>query len=566
MEDETFEQLVVAERENLEYTAKDDELITAIDEAITDSKTLKDKIDEIGKRNKLYWKQGTDKDLSKIHPRKAKVVDNRIFTDTETAIPIITAETPEANVLKVPNELRETIGRYLEACYEVEDKMQQKLQQLIRHWYLYLIGAFKYRWDKEDNFTTDNVLPRKIGFDRRATSLANCEYIWEEMEDNVEDLIEKFPSKKEDIKQLNKDSKSKLKYFEFWGGNGEWVVWKLDKIILDKRKNPNWDYEEADNLFKKPKFPYIFFNVFSFGDESGMYDETSAIEQAIPLQDGVNQLERQIIDLNEGQKRVWAVSAEAMSEEKAQALVDKTGDLLAYYDRKAPQGGIQLPLAGKPDASLYNNLAHLLGEIDNVMGIHSTTRGERKEQETLGGRQLLQASDYGRLDLIVRNVEQVIEEWYNARLHMLKVYSMEEDRVEDSEGDQIALDPQSIPPGTTVMVKKGSTLPVDKRSRMDMAVELAKADKIDPETFFEELGYGNVEERTKKLYQWLIDTGKATPQAMAVGQQGGQQGDQLQRLKSILESDQFKQLPVDHQKRFALQARQILEAIKGGKQ
>ena len=37
MSDETFEQLVVAERENLEYKAKDDVLVNAIDTAIKDS-------------------------------------------------------------------------------------------------------------------------------------------------------------------------------------------------------------------------------------------------------------------------------------------------------------------------------------------------------------------------------------------------------------------------------------------------------------------------------------------------------------------------------------------------
>jgi hypothetical protein len=583
----TEQDLVTSYRRNLEYNAKDEDLLVAINKAMSESKELKEKIDKEGEINKRYWRYGTTRDLTKLHPSKSKIIINRIFTDVETAIPILTANTPEATVMgNFDNDVREQVQEALKIAFEVKYKMQQRLQSLIRHWFLFKVGIFKYRWDMDRGFITENVIAKKVGMDKRATEKENCEYIWEELEDSVENLVEKFPKKKKDLIDITgKDStKSKVKYIEFWGGSGEWVCWAIPAkgLILEKKKNPNFDYEnEENNLFRKPEFPYLFLNVLNVQDNTSLYDETSLIEECIPAQEGANQLEQQILDLNEGQKRVWVAMAEAMSERKAQELVNKTGDLVVYLDRKAPQGGLQQVQSGKPDASLFNNLTHLLSEIDNITGVHSTTRGERAQQETATGRQLLMSSDIGRMDMIVRNVEQVVEDWYNAYLHMLKVYSIGPEVLMNGE-QKIELTADMIPTDLLIMIKKGSTLPTDDITRMQMAQGLAQVSMIDPKTLFEEMGYGNIDQRVQDLYQWLQVTGRIQPQMPqgvgqppqgvgqetgGVGQQMSQQGgnpqeQQLARLQGILQSEQFNSLPPEQQKEVVGQARQIVEQIK----
>jgi len=585
---EEINKIVASVRENLVYNAKDEDLIRAIDKAITESKDLKDIVDVAGKSNKILWLKGTLKDLTRMHPKKASITSNRIFTDIETMIPIMTSVMPEPTILGVPdNDIKEKIKKGLEIAYEVKYQMQQKLQQIIRHWILFRVGILKYRWDKDKGFRTEPVLAKKIGMDKRATNKENCEYIWEEMEDTLENLQDRFPKAKESLKANagGNDPKTKLKYIEFWGGNGEWVAWKMGDKILDKMKNPNFDYQNEDkNLFEIPQFPYLFLNVFNLGDETGLYDETTLVEESRELQEGASQLERQILDLNEGQKRVWVVSGESMSEAKAQDLVDKTGDLLVYLDRKAPSGSVTQVQSGKPDASLFNHLAHILTEIDNVMGIHSTSRGERQAQETYGRSQLLVQSDYGRLDMIVRNVEQVIEEWYNSYLHMLRVYASEAEVLSNGI-ETIELNADEIPAGTKVMVKKGSTLPTDEVSEAKNAISLAQFGMIDPATLFEELGYTNVDKRKQDLYEWLQMTGKIIPQQAQQGQPAGQpagqpgmpqgqpqpqgapqggtpQNQQLARLQQVLQSDQFKQLPDDQKLEMLDKAKQIISQIK----
>ena len=237
--------------------------------------------------------------------------------------------------------------------------------------------------------------------------------------------------------------------------------------------------------------------------------------------------------------------------------------LLWTKDSILPQGGLQQIQSGKPDASLFNNLTHLLAEIDNIIGIHSTTRGERKEQETLGGRQLLMGSDYGRLDLIVRNVEQLMEDWYNAYLHMIKVYS-DQPEILESDEERIELSGEQIPITTIIMIKKGSTLPTDDVTRMQNAMQLAGMGMIDPETLFEEMDYPDPAGRVQKLLQWKQMTGEIMPQGMPGGMPGQEQGgEELARVDQLLQSPEFQALP-DDQKKSALQkAKQAVAQIKG---
>lgn len=580
-EEKNINDLITSYRQNLEFSKPDDELIAAINKAIAESRELKVKMEKVSERNKSYWKHGTDKDFSNYHPKKSRTVINRIFTDVETAIPILSANTPEPTIIgNVSNDVREKLQDGLEIAYEVKYKMQQKLQCLIRHWFLFRIGIWKYRWDEKVGFVTESVIPKKIGIDKRTTCKEDCEYIWEEMEDTSENLIKKFPKKESNIREIvgGDNPKTKIKYIEFWGGKGEWLAWVIPtrSLILDKKKNPNWDYEnEENNIFQIPQFPYLFLSVFNIKDETSLYDEISLIEECIPAQDGVNQLEQQIIDLNEGQKRVWTASGEAMSEKKAQDIVNKTGDLMVYLDRKAPPGGLQQVQSGVPGPALFDNLTHLLSEIDNIFGIHSTTRGERAQQETFGGRQLLMSSDIGRMDMIVRNVEQVMEDWYNSLLHMSKVYS-DEPIVWRSAEKSIEIKAEEIPKDVMAMVKKGSTLPTDDKTRMDMAKELAGVGMIDPGTLFEEMGYTNVDQRKQELFQWLQMTGKiqapqtaagtVTEQSGAPGEAGGnQQEQQLMRLQQILQSPEFQALPKEEKQKYLERSRSILEAIKGAK-
>ena len=155
-------------------------------------------------------------------------------------------------------------------------------------------------------------------------------------------------------------------------------------------------------------------------------------------------------------------------------------------------------------------------------------------------------------------------------LHFMKVYGSEEEEFSDGE-ETVVLSPDEIPKGVMIMVKKGSSLPVDKASRAEMAADLAKANMIDPTTLFEELGYAKPEERAQKLFEWLRMTGKIQPEGVPgatgapQGGEGAGGGVQLARLNQIMSSPEFKKLPPEKQKQMIQTARQVVAKIKGGK-
>lgn len=575
-----LEETILIERQSLELEAEDSELITAINAAIKESVPLKEKIDKIGYDNEKYWAVGTDLEQSdEVHPRRAWITDNRIFMAVETILSVVTARTPEPMIGgDVDNKVRENLIKALTIAYDVKLKVKQKLQRIVRHWFLYRIGVWKYRWD--EGFILETVRPDKIGIDPLATSKQDCEFVYELLEDTVGNLIDKFPKQKEAIiEKYGKDKmKAKVKYYEFWGGNGEWVAWKLGGILLDKSKNPNFDYgsqakgEEGDedyeeatkgtgNLFKAPEFPYLFLNVLNLGKT--MYDDTSLIEQAKTLQDSIKKRKEQISDLTEENKKLIIGSSNALSKDQLQKFVNEFGMVGLWLD-KGNINDVKVE-SGTVDASMFNDMTHSAAEIDNLMGTHQETRGEGARSETLGGRKLLVAADHGRIDVIIENVEQLMEDFYNAYLHMLKVYGLEDAEFSDGE-ETIKL--EEIPEGIMVIVKKGSTLPVDKASRAEMAMGLAKAEMIDPGTLLEDMGYGDVEERIQRLYEWLQMRGQIQAQNEGQVNQGTpEQKRAVGQIKKVMSSPQFQQAPPEQQQQMIAQAKEMLERIKqGGKQ
>jgi len=554
------EEIIIEQRSLLEFKTKDENLVSGINKAISQSKVLKTKNDQESEIREEYWKRGAREELlKKIHPKKAKTINNRIWANILTILPYWINRTPEpipiASGLK--NNQRENIIKACQTAWEVNDDMKWKTQKLVLHWLLNRIGVVKMRWNKEKKgIETINVLPKKIGFDPQATKLENCEYIWEMMEDTAEGLMEKFPKKKKQIKALVfGELKTKVRYIEFWGGNGKWVAWKLGNIILDKIKNPNFDYEnKGNNLFKEPQFPYLILNCFNLG--YSLYDDASLIDQAIPLQDSVNKIERQILDLNEGQKRVWLFSGEAISKESAQKIIDKTGDVGAYFDRKIPPGGVQLPLAGRPDASMFKNMEHLLDEIDNVMGVHAALRGQYTPGMSrigMRGYAMMINQDLAK-DLIVSRIEQFAENWFNMYLHLIKVYNPNDIKFNSLGNEEINLIKNDIPQGLRIMVKRGSMLPVDRASRAQIAKELAQIGAIAPVDLYEDLGYGDTEKRLKHLQEYR--------EGQIVPSENTEEGKTLVRLKKILTSPKFQKLPPEEQQQIIEQAKQIVNTIK----
>lgn len=524
--------------DELRLDISDEELSKLIDRRIEYAKKDYDDLSRIRSENENYW-LGKQIDRRKLRDFQSRIVENVIFQSIETIVPIITSKPPEP-VVQAAQDTQESrdqaknLQKVLLFNFEKE-KMKGKFQMIARHLLLYRLGILKYRYDSEtDQVITEYVRPQNVILDKHG------DFVAEFMEDSISELLKKFPEKTEEIikqfglkAQKDKkgnydpttlDSKSlatKIKYIEFW--TDEYVCWKYKNLVFKKLKNPNFDYrgiekpvmnengEQIDtevyfyNYFEKPKLPYIFYNCFNLG--KSIWDDTSLVEQGIPLQDGINKRNRQIDD-NASDNGVLVGSGDYITKEELAKYTGDPQDKLWVEHGNPTEGVARLPGKQMP-SYVADSLMNLKASVDNVLGTHSTTRGERQGRETLGGRQILREADYGRVDLIVRGLEQVADELYKAWIHMMKVYYTQEHyaKILGKDGADLVIQysRDSIEHGIEIFVREGSTLPVDKVTQRQEALDLAQLQHIDPISLFEKLEWPNPTESAKRLFLWKTD-------------------------------------------------------------
>ncbi len=144
-------------------------------------------------------------------------------------------------------------------------------------------------------------------------------------------------------------------------------------------------------------------------------------------------------------------------------------------------------------------------EIDNLYGTHSTTRGERSEQETARGREILRVGDEDRQAIIGRAMERMLTELYRAWTQLIKVYYVEDQLMpilgKDKETEYLTISRNNIEDGIEIDVEAGSTLPDDKVAQRAEAIQLRQLQSITTEKLYEKLGWENPMEEAKKFHQ-----------------------------------------------------------------
>jgi hypothetical protein len=504
--------------------SKDDDLVRMIDSRISGATKENEALKKEGKRNECYW--GTDQ-LKGISLRyfNSRIVQNRIYMGTETMVPIITTK-PAEPVISIHDDdeedsedskgFIEALDKVLMDKYSDEDYPQQKLFEMIaRHLLLYKIGIPKIIWDKSiDDYLVEYVHPHKIILGTEGhynqdvwiaqwmeKSLKELVTMFSEKEDNI--MANLFPGSKVSMEQYGN---TPVGFWEYWPEDGSYVVWKMNNVILQKKRNPYliWKddktFDREKNHFNYPHKPFMFLNSQNLGRY--VWDDTSPISQGISMQDGVNYMQRIITDTARDQG-ILVGAEEAIDR-------DELGKYTGAPDHKLSIKG------GDPSRALFrvqpkqlapfiqDNLMHLEGALDNIMGTHSTTRGERSKAPTLGQDLLSKEADYGRIDAIVRGVERVASEIYNWEIQMMMVkYKKEHYQriLGKKNGEKLFKDIKDYNKrGIKIVVKPGSTLPTDKTSQRQEALDLAKMNKISDLDLFERMDFPNAREMAKNLY------------------------------------------------------------------
>lgn len=199
--------------------------------------------------NKASW-------LSNIpYVRQNWVVQaNRIFVNMEAVINSLIANPPGITILPgrtgpAVQEFARDLQKYMRKKF-IDINIKETVRKGLRNLYFGRIIVLKAFWNPAiDDFDFRAIDPRKVRFGKYATKEQDTEFAIEEIEDNLCSVIARFPKKKEELMRkyglmTEEDLYIKnpdVKYKEAWVQ--QYVIFKLDTIVLDTIKNPYWDWD-----------------------------------------------------------------------------------------------------------------------------------------------------------------------------------------------------------------------------------------------------------------------------------------------------------------------------------
>jgi len=466
-------------------------------------------------------------------------VDNRVYMHTEHIVQVGNAQLAEPVVTsedkgRAAKKLASDFGTYL-LGYAKNHNWLQINRIITRNVLLEFIGIKKIWWNPMmgpisrktgkplGNVQVGVINPANFIVDKNALPYENPAFTAEIIREPMETVFEKFPDKKNElleklgIRGARSQMSKVIGYYEvcfsYFEGNvpREGIVWFSEdfNIVLGKNKSHDWDYigelrpdntTVYKNMLDMPGKPHAYLTVNNLGRQ--FIDETSPIEQFLPLQDILNERGQQIKD-NANEVRGGKVfnsrmtnrgDVEKFNNDPGASILVK-GNVTEAYANVIPPLMPNYVMEDKYDAR---------SEGDNIVGVHGPTRGERQGTDQPTTIQLLKEGDFQRRSDLITGIERMDEYAYKYSAHLMKLNYTEE-HYEAIMGDDgkhtfIMMKSSSIP-SSAISVRAGTTLPTDKISQRGEAMELMQLGKIDYITFFDRLGFPNPQEQAYKLYK-----------------------------------------------------------------
>lgn len=476
------------------------------------------------KKNKEYW-------LGHQYGFKREdyhFVDNIIFSDLETLLPIISRQNPTPFVVSHDIQVAEDTSRLIENIADRE-ALKVKIKKCTRHWALSFLGVMKITWNNtEKAIDVDIVRTKNIILDPNGCFDGGefaGRYIGQRRKETAEELSKMFPDSKEYIEQkVSNKMGTELEFIEWW--TNDYTFWTFDnnRHVLDKRKNLHWNEDEdvevmnefgefvtktipGHNHFKAPKMPFAFLSVFNLDEQP--HDETSLVEQAIPLQDQVNKRARQIDKNADDSNNGWVFNNQFSEEAARSALKSlRRGGAIIAPTTSIGESVTRLTAPTLP-TYIINDLADKRNQVHNIMGTRGSSAAGIASERTVQGKIEIRQTDADRASLIVEHLEQTIDYVYNYAVQMMFVY-YDGDILKDILGEEKGANYLNFletedAPTLTVSVKEGSLIPQDPLLRRNEAVDLAQVGLLDPLTMFERMNFPNPKEATKRLIAYSTD-------------------------------------------------------------
>ncbi|HEY6438360.1 MAG TPA: hypothetical protein VIY47_17370, partial [Ignavibacteriaceae bacterium] len=233
----------------------DEDIAKLVEARWTSSSEVWEKINRIYKANTSIYanESGWIDDLPYLR-QKWIVRANRIFVNMEAVINSLIANPPGINILPGRDgETAQEFARKLESYFKskfIDLNVKETMRKGYRNLYFGRLIVIKPFWNPTINdFDFRSIDPNKVRFGKNSTKEQDTEFAIEEIDDNLCAVIERFPEKKDELmkKYGMKDdtqlyiTNPDVTYKEAW--IGDYVIFKIDNIILAKIRNPYWDWD-----------------------------------------------------------------------------------------------------------------------------------------------------------------------------------------------------------------------------------------------------------------------------------------------------------------------------------
>lgn len=484
------------------------------------------KIKPLQDLNKAYYLGKTDNGSDRVKSA------NLIFEAEETFIPQALSKNPEPVVWSDNTNEGKTASDDIKTMLQYQaysQNLRRKLGVMVRHWSIYYIGVMKHGWDKKINDIKSELRkPKNFILDPDGYVNENGDFVGkflgERITSTAEELVSMFPKHKMTI-TLKVDGKlgTEVVRTEWW--TDEYCFTKFGEIILDKHKNPYFNYDKMEtsndeygneihsvtpgkNHFGQSKMPYTFLSVFSLQEKP--HDITNLIEQSIPNQDRITEREIQISRNLAAGNNSMTLSGLSFDKETAgeaaraievgHPILIPDGDMEAV--RRVPANAIP--------QSIFQAQMNDKDSLRQIFGTSGLSSQRQTEDTTARGMILNQNHDSSRIGGGVGEaIEGVAANIFNWWLQMMYVF-YDEPHYGAMIGNGQAVNyvqiiNSDINRHFIVKVEPNSMQPKDEITEQNLAIDLANKGWLDPINLFKKLSYPDPMETAKMVTLFKID-------------------------------------------------------------
>lgn len=453
-------------------------------------------------------------------------VDNRQFTSVRTLTPFLAGRVTAAEVtpangsdlaIQFAHDFEEALQKYTEK-QQGRAKMRLGIQDVLKG---ERVGILKLRYDGVlKKILIEHVNPRKITMGKRGRQFEELDYLGEDLERSVYDLVATFPDKADKIKKLfgiEKGTPSQME--KVYTIKEEWmwidvdnkkelcVGWTYQNFCFGKIDNPNWN-RNGKNILESPMLPYVFINFLSSGD--GHIDETSFMEQSHWSQKNYNKRGQTIAENAKYGGTGVPIFAKGSIQQKDVAKIRFSPIQRVLLDSADVNKSFTVWQSTPLPNYIMEDKADLRDSIDNIWGSNAALRGQETQNKTLGQDVINRDQAEGRLADPVDCVDDSMTRLYQLLAQMFYCYNTEEQYVKylgnDGKFVALAIHKAEIAKnvGIEINVKAGTSLPIDRAQKRATVMELIKANKIGTLTAYKELDIFEDPEAAYKEY--LLET------------------------------------------------------------